>query len=138
MLNSITLHGRLGRDPELRYTQQSQIPVASFSIAVDRNGKDAGTDWINIVAWNKTAELIDKYFRKGDEILISGRLQIRSYEDKNGNKRTVAEVVADRIDFCGKKSDRERTPEQPASPQPNDNSGFMEIPDSFQEELPFV
>ena len=133
MLNQVILHGRLGRDPELRHTQ-SGAAVASVAIAVDRNGKDAGVDWIDLVAWEKTAELLEKYFRKGDEILVSGRLQARTYQDKDGNKRKAVEVVVNNIDFCGKKADREANRETPKAA----SGGFTMIPDGIQEELPFV
>lgn len=98
MLNHITLMGRLTKDPELRYTQ-TNTPVASFTIAVDRDFGEKQTDFISIVAWKKTAEFVDKYFHKGSMIALSGRLQIRSYEDKDGNKRTAAEVVAYSVYF---------------------------------------
>ena len=109
MLNHITLMGRLTRDPELRYTQ-SQIPVASFSLAVDRDygGRDGGerqTDFIDIVAWRQTAEFVSKYFTKGRMAVVSGRLQIRNWTDKEGNKRRSAEVVADNVYFGDSKRD---------------------------------
>ncbi|HIQ86289.1 MAG TPA: single-stranded DNA-binding protein [Candidatus Scatomorpha gallistercoris] len=101
MLNHIVLMGRLTRDPELRYTQ-SQIPVASMRIAVDRDfgrGEDRQTDFIDIVAWRQTAEFVSKYFHKGSMMVVSGRLQMRDWTDKDGNKRTSAEVVADNVYF---------------------------------------
>ena len=108
MLNHIVLMGRLTRDPELRYTQ-SQIPVASFRLAVDRDfgGRDGGerqTDFIDIVAWRQSAEFVCKYFHKGNMIAVNGSLQTRNYEDKNGNKRTAYEVVADNIHFAESKA----------------------------------
>lgn len=138
MLNQVSLHGRLGRDPEIRYTQQENIPVATVSIAVSRDGKNAGTDWIDLVAWRNTAEFLEKYFRKGDEILVTGRLQIRDYQDRNGNKRRTAEVVVSHVDFCGKKEDRETsTPTQQAPPPTPDEFGFVKVDDAIQEELPW-
>ena len=103
MLNHIVLMGRLTRDPELRYTQ-SQIPVASFSLAVDRDfgGRDGGerqTDFIDIVAWRSTAEFVSKYFTKGSMAVVSGRLQIRDWTDREGGKRRSAEVVVDNMYF---------------------------------------
>ena len=103
MLNHITIMGRLTRDPEVRYTQ-SQIPVATFTVAVDRDfqSRDGGerqTDFINCVAWRQTAEFVSKYFHKGSMAVVSGRLQIRQYQDREGNNRTAAEVVADNIYF---------------------------------------
>ena len=103
MLNHITIMGRLTRDPELRRTGTG-IAVASFSVAVDRDfsGRDGGekeTDFIDCVAWRQTGEFGSKYFTKGSMIVVSGRLQIRSWTDKDGNKRRTAEVVADNVYF---------------------------------------
>lgn len=103
MLNHIVIMGRLTRDPELRYTQ-SNTPVASFTLAVDRDfgGRDGGdkqTDFIDCVAWRTTAEFVSKYFFKGSMAVVSGRLQIRDWEDKQGNKRRSAEIVTDNIYF---------------------------------------
>ena len=103
MLNHITIMGRLTRDPELRRTG-SGIAVASFTVAVDRDfgGRDGGekeTDFIDCVAWRQTGEFVSKYFTKGSMIVVSGRLQIRSWNDKEGNKRRTAEVVADNVYF---------------------------------------
>ena len=103
MLNHITIMGRLVRDPELRRTG-SGVAVASFTVAVDRDfgGRDGGekeTDFIDCVAWRQTGEFVSKYFTKGRMIVVSGRLQIRSWTDKDGNKRRTAEVVADNCYF---------------------------------------
>ncbi len=111
MLNQIVLMGRLVRDPELRYTQ-SQTPVASFRIAVDRefSSRDGGerqTDFIDIVAWSQRAEFVSKYFNKGSLIIVTGRLQMRDWTDRDGNKRTSAEVVADRVMFGESRRSRE-------------------------------
>ena len=106
MLNEIILMGRLTRDPELRYTA-SNTPVASFSLAVDRDfapkGEEKQTDFIDCVAWRQTGEFASKYFQKGSMAAVKGRLQIRDWQDKDGNKRRSAEVVVDNIYFCGKK-----------------------------------
>ena len=109
MLNHITLMGRLTRDPELRYTQTG-TPVASFSLAVDRDfgsrdGGDRQTDFIDIVAWRQTAEFVSKYFAKGRMAVVSGRLQIRDWQDRDGNKRRSAEVVAENVYFGDTKRD---------------------------------
>ena len=103
MLNHIVIMGRLTRDPELRSTA-SGISVASFTVAVDRDfgNKESGekqTDFINCVAWRSTGEFVNKYFSKGSMIVVSGRLQIRDYTDRDGNKRTAAEIVADNVYF---------------------------------------
>ena len=109
MLNHITIMGRLVRDPELRRTG-SGVAVASFTVAVDRDfgGRDGGekeTDFIDCVAWRQTGEFVSKYFTKGRMIVVSGRLQIRSWTDKDGNKRRTAEVVADNCYFGDSKRD---------------------------------
>ena len=103
MLNHITIMGRLTRDPELRYTQ-FQTPVASFTLAVDRDfgSRDGGekqTDFIDCVAWRQTAEFVSKYFTKGSMAVVSGRLQIRDWTDRDGGKRRSAEVVVDNMYF---------------------------------------
>ena len=108
MLNRIVLMGRLTRDPELRRTQ-SGTAVASFSIACDRDyaaqGAEKETDFVDIVAWRNTAEFVSKYFTKGRMAVVSGRLQIRNWQDKEGNKRRSAEVVADNVYFGDSKRD---------------------------------
>ena len=111
MLNHVVIMGRLTRDPELRRTG-SGIAVASFSVAVDRDfgGRDGGekeTDFIDCVAWRQTGEFVSKYFTKGRMIVVSGRLQIRSWTDKDGNKRRTAEVVADNVYFGDSKRDND-------------------------------
>ena len=103
MLNHIVIMGRLTRDPELRYTQ-SQTPVASFTVAVDRDfgGRDGGekqTDFIDCSAWRQTGEFVSKYFRKGSMIVVSGRLQSRKWQDRDGNNRTNWEISADNVYF---------------------------------------
>ena len=103
MLNHIVIMGRLTRDPEMRYTQ-SNTPVTSFTLAVDRDfaSKDSGekaTDFIDCVAWRNTAEFVNKYFTKGSMAVVSGRLQIRDWQDKEGNKRRSAEIVVDNMYF---------------------------------------
>ena len=113
MLNHITIMGRLTRDPELRRTGTG-VAVASFTVAVDRDfgGRDGGekeTDFIDCVAWRQTGEFVSKYFTKGSMIVVSGRLQIRGWTDKDGNKRRTAEVVADNCYFGDSRRDGEST-----------------------------
>ena len=113
MLNHITIMGRLTRDPELRRTG-SGVAVASFTLAVDRDfGKNENgekeTDFIDCVAWRQTGEFVSKYFTKGRMAVVSGRLQIRSWTDKDGNKRRTAEVVADNVYFGDSKREGEAT-----------------------------
>lgn len=125
MLNSVNLMGRLVADPELRQTQTG-LAVCSFRIAVDRNhlnaNKERETDFIDIVAWRKTAEFVTQYFVKGAMIIVQGSIQTRNYEDKNGNKRIAVEVVADSVLFGEKKQNPAGAPtpqygSQPAQPQ---------------------
>ena len=110
MLNHIVLMGRLTRDPELRRTP-SGVAVASFSVAVERDfasqGGERQTDFIDIVAWRNTAEFVSKYFFKGSMAVVSGRLQIRDWTDREGGKRRSAEVVADNVYFGESKRDRD-------------------------------
>lgn len=113
MLNHITIMGRLTRDPELRRTG-SGLAVASFTVAVDRDwpSKETGekeTDFIDCVAWRQTGEFVSKYFTKGSMIVVSGRLQIRGWTDKDGNKRKTAEIVADNVYF-GESKKKETAP----------------------------
>ncbi len=119
MLNQVVLIGRLTHDPELRYTAGGGVPVATFSLAVDRpftnQQGDRDTDFIKIVTWRKQAENCANYLNKGSLAAVTGRLQIRSFEDSEGVKRKVAEVVADNVRFLDKKSDA-------AKPQADDSS----------------
>lgn len=107
MINRAILQGRLVADPDLKHTQ-SGVAVVGFRIAVDRDYKSKdpnaqNCDFINVVAWRSVAEFISRYFSKGSLILVDGRIQVRNYTDNNGNKRNVVEVVAESVNFCGKK-----------------------------------
>lgn len=105
-MNKVILIGRLTKDPELRFTT-SNTAVCQFSIAVDRKYKSEGqptADFINIVAWRSTAEFVSKYFNKGSRIAIVGQIQTRNYDDKDGKKVYVTEVIADEVEFCESKS----------------------------------
>ena len=128
MINNVVLMGRLTADAVLR-TTTSGTSVASFTVAVDRNYKEKQTDFINIVAWRNTAEFVSKYFHKGDMIAIEGSIQTRNYEDKNGNKRTATEVIANNVSFCGGKTERKEEPKIDIDP-------FDILPDD-DEDLPF-
>lgn len=146
MLNCAVLMGRLAADPELRTTGNG-TNVCSFTVAVERNfvrqGEDRQADFIDIVAWRQTAEFVSKYFRKGSMIAVQGSIQVRKYEDKNGNKRSAVEIVADNVSFCGSKSESGASgrndaysapiPAAPAFVNAND-SDFKEIP---EDDLPF-
>lgn len=111
-MNKVFLIGRLVRDPELRYTG-SNIPVATFSLAVNRNftgpNGERETDFLNIVVWRKQAENVKKYIKQGSQVAIDGRIQTRTYDDQNGNKRYITEIVADNVQFLDTKSSREQT-----------------------------
>ena len=129
MLNTITIMGRLTRDPELRRTS-SGVAVASFTLACERDfaaqGETRETDFIDIVAWRYTAEFVEKYFSKGQMAIVTGRLQIRNWEDKEGNKRRSAEILADHIYFGEAKRDKTTQGEPQYDPQ----GGFSEIEDT--------
>jgi len=129
MLNKVILIGRLTRDPELRYTPNNGTAVATFGLAVDRPfGKDE-VDFIDIVVWNKQAELCAQYLSKGKLAAIDGRLQIRSYEAKDGSKRRVAEVVAEAVRFLSPKGSTESGPRKEFDEYPKEvNLEDEEIP----------
>ncbi|HBI63620.1 MAG TPA: single-stranded DNA-binding protein [Clostridiales bacterium] len=161
MLNKAILMGRLTRDPELRYTPNGNVPVVSFSIAVERNysgsNRERITDFIDIVAWRRTAEFVSQWFTKGMMIVVVGSIQTRRWQDKNGNNRTSVEVVADEVQFGESKKSRESNsgyqggytdsyaaPQQPSAPShpapsfdmPTSDSDFSEISDD-DGEVPF-
>ena len=129
MLNNIVIMGRLTRDPELRRTQTG-VAVASFTLACERDfaaqGEARETDFVDIVAWRYTAEFVDKYFSKGQMAIVAGRLQIRNWQDKEGNKRRSAEILADHVYFGEAKRDKTTQGEPQYDPQ----GGFSEIEDT--------
>lgn len=129
-MNQVILTGRLTKDPELR-TTQSDKQVASFTLAVDKYGE--GADFINCIVWGKQAENLCKYQEKGSQIGLSGRIQVRSYEDDKGNKRNITEVVADSIEFLGSKK-KETTTEEVTPYDIKGEGNGIEIQDS---DLPF-
>lgn len=139
MLNHITIMGRFTRDPELRHTQ-SGTAVTSFTLAVERDFKDknsgeTATDWISCTAWKGTAEFVSRYFQKGRMVIVDGRLQTRSYQDRDGNKRTAVEVVSDHVYFGdSKKKESEGNAREDELPE-NEPQGFSEAEDDG--ELPF-
>jgi len=151
IVNHIVIMGRLTRDPELRHTQ-SGTPVVSFTLAVDRrytpkDGGDKQTDFIDVVAWQNLGEFVSKYFVKGQMAAVSGRLQIRDWTDKDGNKRRSAEVVADNVYFTESKKSREASLGNQVSNAANNDyadsyaspvtaSDFAEL-DMDEGELPF-
>ena len=110
-MNKVELLGRLTKDPEVRYTQTNNTMVVNYTIAVNRRFAKEGeqqADFINIIAWKKTAEFASKYFKKGQQVAVAGRLQTRSYDDKDGKKVFVTEVVAEELYFADSK--KENTP----------------------------
>lgn len=132
MLNRAILMGRITKSPELKNTQ-SGVSVIQISVAVDRDytpkEQEKKTDFIDVVAWRNTAEFIAKYFDKGQLIALAGSIQKRSYTDNQGNKRSVTEVIADQVYFCGGKNDNKK--EKPSF----DENDFEEISDD--SDLPF-
>lgn len=112
-MNKVILMGRLTRDPDIRYTQSSNTLVASFSLAVNRRfvkeGEERQADFINIVAWGKTGEFCSKYFSKGQQIGIVGRIQTRTWDDEQGQKHYVTEVIAEEVYFAGDKKNSDNS-----------------------------
>ena len=143
MLNKVILMGRLTADPELRHTP-SGTSVTSFSLAVNRSfsrsGEQAQTDFIDVVAWSGTAEFVSKWFTKGLQVAVCGRLQTRTWEDKQGNKRKAVEVVAEEVHFADSKRDGSgnRTAGNQSMPfdLPANGGGFDELADD-ESQLPF-
>ena len=109
-MNKVILVGRLAQDPEVRYTQSGKA-VASFNLAVNRYGQKDAADFIPIVAWEKLAEVIGNNLKKGAQVLVEGRMQVRSYETQEGQKRRVTEVIVQNVEFLGSKKSNESTPE---------------------------
>lgn len=135
MLNHIVLMGRLTKDPELRYTQNG-VARASFSLAVDRDYKDPSgerkTDFIEIAAWRNIAEYAAKYFSKGRMAVVHGSLQVRDYTDQNGNKRRIAEVLAESMYFAdSRKSEEKPAAYTPAASMPNEYPPFNDMDDDL-------
>ena len=130
-MNQVNLLGRITRDPDIRYSQgEKSTCVAKFSLAVNRKFKKDEADFINCIAFGKTAELIEKYIRKGSQLAVTGSIQTGSYTNKDGNKVYTTDVLVSELDFCGGKNETSNQG-QPAS------DGFMNIPDGIDEELPF-
>lgn len=141
-MNKVILMGRLTRDPEVRYSSgENATAVARFSLAVDRRFKREGeqnADFISCVAFGKTAEFIEKYFRKGMRMTLAGRIQTGSYTNKEGNKVYTTDVFVEECEFAESKKASEEN--RDTGPVPNNapgSDGFMNIPDGIDEELPF-
>ncbi len=135
MINCAVIMGRLTGDPELR-TTNSGLSVTSFTVAVDRAFKKDETDFISVTAWRQTADFVTKFFRKGSMIAIQGSIQTRSYEDKNGNKRTAVEIIAENVSFCGDKNNSGNLPPIAVKEENEPISvGFEDVEDT--DGLPF-
>lgn len=140
MLNQISVMGRFARDPELRRTGSGK-PVTSFTLACDRDFKNSQTgekevDFIDCVAWNSTAEIVEKYFQKGQMAVVTGRLQIRQYTDKNGQKRRQAEILASSVYFCGGKENGAQANCEPDTAYPAQRNDYAMVEDD-DAQLPF-
>lgn len=138
-MNKVILIGRLTKDVELRYTQTNNTAVASFSLAVNRkfvkNGEERQADFFNVIAWNKLAETISKYLFKGNQVAISGRLETRSWDDENGQKHYVTEIIAEEVDFIESKNRKSNDAilNSPVPVNSDDSSDFI----SNGDDLPF-
>lgn len=134
MLNRILLAGRMSRDPELRFTPQN-VPVCTVTLAVPRDFKpknaEAETDWVDVVLWRGAAEFVGRYGAKGRLLIVDGRLQMRKYTDKDGSKRTVAEVVADHVYFGDRKEASDTAPQYSYNMSANDFEPGGDYPDDF-------
>lgn len=140
-MNKVILMGRLTRDPEVRYTQNTNTLVASFSLAVNRRfakeGEERQADFINIVAWNKTGEFCSKYFKKGQQVAVIGRIQTRNWEDENKQKHYITEVIAEEAYFADSKRDGNNAGASMPSGFENAVSNNSEFSATTDEELPF-
>ena len=134
-MNKVVLIGRLTRDPELRYTS-GNAAVCNFTIAVDRpfnsNTQERGTDFIPIVVWNKQAENVKNYLTKGSQVAVEGRMQVRNYDDNNGQKRYVTEVIANSVEFMGSKNSNNGS----SMPSEETSSSSEPTPYDFKDEAP--
>jgi len=137
MINNITLMGRLTADPEIRYTA-SEKAVLNFTLAVDKRRRDDGANFISCVAWEHTAKFIKDYFGKGSMIAITGEIDTRKYTDKDGNSRTVFEVIVRDASFCGsKKEGGSAAPAATPAPAAKPADDFDVLDDDDDEDLPF-
>lgn len=144
MLNKAIIMGHLTRDPEIRQTQ-SGLSVCSFSVAVDRDivnksTNQRETDFINVTAWRSTADFVGKYFTKGSLIVVEGRIQVRNYTDKDNNKRTATEIVANSVYFGGSKKKDDDPADAPSAPSSNASASqndYAEMGAPNEDDLPF-
>lgn len=145
-INSVTLLGRAGKDPEVRTVGQNNSKVAQFSLCTGgkyktNDGREIDdTAWHNIVAWRNLADLAEKYIRKGSQILVIGRLSYREYTDNNGNKKYVTDIVADKIELCGERTNASAPAPAPAQPSQQNRYGSTPMPPAGEDEdddMPF-
>lgn len=138
-MNKVILMGNLTRDPEIRYTQGNNMAIARFSLAVNRKYAKEGeaeTDFFNLTAFGKQAEFVEKYFKKGSRMLVSGRIQNDNYINKNGEKVYSVQIITDDIEFCERKGAKnDDTPGPP--PASSNDDDFVDIDTSEQSEIPF-
>lgn len=140
-MNKVILMGRLTRDAEIRYSQgENSMAIARFSLAVDRRFRkdgEQGADYINCVAFGKTAEFYEKFGRKGTKFVIEGRIQTGSYTNKDGQRVYTTDVVVENTEFAESKSNNQSGNSSQNNSVPSSDDGFMNIPDGIDEELPF-
>lgn len=143
-MNKVIMMGRLTRDPEIRYSQNGEC-IARYTLAVDRKFKKQGdgqtADFINCIAFGKSAEFTEKYLKQGTKIAITGRIQTGSYTNKDGNKVYTTDVVVEEQEFCESKNANNSNSQQSntanASNQPSSGNDFMNIPEGIEDDLPF-
>ena len=140
-MNKVILMGRLTRDAEIRYSQgENSMAIARFSLAVDRRFRkdgEQGADYINCIAFGKTAEFYEKFGRKGTKFVIEGRIQTGSYTNKDGQRVYTTDVVVENTEFAESKSNNQSGNSSQNTSVPSSDDGFMNIPDGIDEELPF-
>lgn len=140
-MNKTVLMGRLTADPQVRYSQgDNATAVARYTLAVNRKFKKDGeptADFISCVVFGRSAEFTEKYFRKGMQVAISGRIQTGSYTNKDGQKVYTTDVVVEEQEFAESKATSQQNQQKPSGPAPDNSDGFMNIPDGIDEELPF-
>lgn len=125
-MNQVTLKGRLTRDPEIKYSQANNIKIANINIAVNRRfakqGEERQADFFNCIAFSNTADFLEKYFKKGQEILLTGRIENRSWEDENGTKKYATDIMIEQVEFCGTKAENTQSEENTEVVENNDGS----------------
>ena len=140
-MNKVVLMGRLTKDPEVRYTQGENMAVARYTLAVNRRFKkdnEQTADFIPCVAFGKAAEFTEKYFHKGMQVTVSGRIQTGSYTNKDGQKVYTTDVILEEQEFAESKSSKQQQDKKPNAQYADSGDGFMNIPDGIDEELPFA